>query len=77
MAFLIVITFLFTQLPWLGNYEGIFGLRVELPPAHLSTTHSGGFTLSLFIAKHQGEKLSYSFIFYCLRFDLTEIRTRV
>ena len=24
-----------------------FGLRVKLPPAHLSTTHDGGFTLSL------------------------------
>ena len=24
-----------------------FGLRVKLPPVHLSTTHDGGFTLSL------------------------------
>ena len=27
--------------------KGSFGLRVKLPPAHLSTTHDGGFTLSL------------------------------
>ena len=27
--------------------KGPFGLRVKLPPAHLSTTHGGGFTLSL------------------------------
>ena len=27
--------------------KGPFGLRVKLPPAHLSTTHDGGFTLSL------------------------------
>ena len=27
--------------------EGPFGLRVKLPPARLSTTHGGGFTLSL------------------------------
>ena len=27
--------------------KGLFGLPVNLPPAHLSTTHGGGFTLSL------------------------------
>ena len=27
--------------------KGPFGLRVKLLPAHLSTTHGGGFTLSL------------------------------
>ena len=37
---------LFTKLPWPGDSEGPFGLRVKLPPAHLSTTHGGGFTLS-------------------------------
>ena len=30
-----------------GNSEGVFGLRVKLPPAHLFTTHGGGFTVSL------------------------------
>ena len=37
--------------------KGPFGLRVKLPSAHLSTTHGGGFTLSLFIAKRQAGKL--------------------
>ena len=37
---------LFTKLPWLGREtaKGPFGCRVKLLP---STTHSGGFTLSL------------------------------
>ena len=26
--------------------NGPFGLRVKLPPAHASTTHGGGFTMS-------------------------------
>ena len=30
----------------LGTAKGPFGLRVKLPPAHLSTTHDGGFILS-------------------------------
>ena len=34
-----------------------FGLRLKLPPAQLSTTYDGGFTLSLFIADHQVQKL--------------------
>ena len=29
---------LFTKLPWSGDSEGRFGLRVKLPPAHLSAT---------------------------------------
>ena len=33
------------------------GLRVKLPPAHLSTTHGEKFTLSLFIAELQAGKL--------------------
>ena len=27
--------------------KGPYGLRVKLPPAHLLTTHGGGFTMSL------------------------------
>ena len=36
--------------------KGPFGLRVKLPPAHLFTTHGGGFTLSIFIAERQAGK---------------------
>ena len=32
-------------------------LRVKLPPAHLSATRDGGFTLSLLIADRQARKL--------------------
>ena len=32
-------------------------LRVKLPPAHLSTKHVGGFTLSLFTAERRARKL--------------------
>ena len=37
--------------------KGPFGLRVKLPPAHLSTTHGGGFTLSVYTSKRQAGKL--------------------
>ena len=38
--------------------KGPFDLRVKVPPAHLSTTHGGGFTLSLaLIAERQAGKL--------------------
>ena len=36
-----------------------FGLRVKLPPAHLSTTHGGGFTLSL--TKLNIKQVSYEY----------------
>ena len=44
---LVVITFYSPS--WLGQEtaKGPFGLRVKLQPAHLSTTHGGGFTLTL------------------------------
>ena len=35
----------------------LFGRRVKLPPAPLLTTHSGGFTVSLFIYDCQAWKL--------------------
>ena len=37
--------------------KGPFGLRVKLPPAHLSTTHGRGFTLALFNAELPAGKL--------------------
>ena len=47
---------LFTKLPRPGDSEGTFrSLRVKLPPAHLSTTHGGGFTISLLMLNVQQE----------------------
>ena len=43
----IVITFYSPSCLGQEMAKGLFGLRVKLPPAHLSTTHGGGFTLSL------------------------------
>ena len=37
--------------------KGPFGLRVKLPPAHLFTTHGGGFTLVSLIAEREAGKL--------------------
>ena len=36
---------------------GPFGLRFKLPPANLSTTHGGGFTLTLSMLESQARKL--------------------
>ena len=43
----IVITFYSPSCLGQETAKGPFGLRVKLPPAHLSTTHGGGFTQSL------------------------------
>ena len=43
---LIVITFYSPSCLGQETAKGPFGLRVKLPPAHLSTTHDGSFTLS-------------------------------
>ena len=51
-----VITFFFNKLPGLGDNEKTFLL---LPPAHLSATHGGGFTLSHFIDERGARKLEY------------------
>ena len=53
----IVITFYSPSCLDQETAKGPFGLRVKLPPAHLSTTHGGGFTLSLLIAERQAGKL--------------------
>ena len=45
--FVIVITFYSPSCLGQETAKGPFGLRVKLPPGHLSTTHDGGFTLSL------------------------------
>ena len=47
IADVIVITFYSQSFLGLETAKGRFGLRVKLPPAHLSTTHGGGYTLSL------------------------------
>ena len=51
----IVITFYSTS--YLGQKTGTrpFGLRINLPPAILSTTHGGGFSLSLFAERQAGK----------------------
>ena len=43
----IVITFYSPSCLGQGTAKGPFGLRFKLSPAHLSTTHREGFTLSL------------------------------
>ena len=43
----IIITFYLPNRFGQETTNGRFGLQVQLPPAHLSTTHCGDFTLSL------------------------------
>ena len=50
-------------------------LHFWLPPAHLSTTHSGGFTLSLLKLNVKQESCEYQLL-YSLWFDPTGNRTR-
>ena len=47
LVIVIVITFYSPSCLGQETAKGPFGLRVKLPPAHLSTTHGGGFTQSL------------------------------
>ena len=47
IAIVIVITFYSPSCLGQETAKGPFGLRVKLPPAHLSTTNGGGFTQSL------------------------------
>ena len=42
--------------------KGPFGLRVKLPHAHLSTTHGGGFILSLLMLNVKQESCEYQFL---------------
>ena len=64
---LIVITFLFTKLPWLGASEGTFSLRVKLLSVLLLTTHCVGFTLSLVMLIVKRKSCRY--LFHGLWFD--------
>ena len=57
LIIVIVITFYSPSCLGQETAKGPFGLRVKLPPAHLSTTHGGGFTLSLFNVERQAGKL--------------------
>ena len=57
LNFVIVITFYSPSCLGQETAKGRFGLRVKLPPAHLSTTQGGGFTLSLLNAERQAGKL--------------------
>ena len=47
LLIVIVITFYSPSCSGQETAEGPLGLRVKRPPAHLSTTHGGGFMLSL------------------------------
>ena len=58
----IVITFYSTSCLGQETVKGPFGLRVKLPPAHLSTTHGGGFTLSLLVLNVKQESCEYQFL---------------
>ena len=42
--------------------KGPFGLRVKQPPAHLSATHGGGFTLFLLVLNVKQESCEYQFL---------------
>ena len=67
---IIRITYLFTSCLGQETAKGIFGPRVKLPPAHLSSTLGRGFILSLLIAERQAE-IAMKSIFYSPWFDPT------
>ena len=60
--FVIVITFYSPSCLGQETAKGPFGLLVKLPPAHLSTTHGGGFTLSLLMLNVKQESGEYQFL---------------
>ena len=69
---------LFTKLPWPRDSQGIFLIfesRCQ-PPAHPSTSHNGGFTLSLLIAERQAG-IAMITSFYSVWFDPTGNQNRV
>ena len=59
---LIVITFYSPSCLGQETAKGPFGLRVKLPPAHLSITHGGGFTLSLLMLNVKQGSCEYQFL---------------
>ena len=58
----IVITFYSPSCLGQETAKGPFGLPVKLPPAHLSTTHGGGFTLSFLMLNVKQESCEYQFL---------------
>ena len=58
----IVITFYSPSCLGQETAKGPFGLRVKLPPAHLSTTHGGGFTQSLWLLNVKQGSCEYQFL---------------
>ena len=58
----IVITFYSPSCLGQETAKGPFGLRVKLPPAHLSTTHGGGFALFLLMLNVKQESCEYQFL---------------
>ena len=66
---------LFAKLSCQGDRDGTFGLRVKLPPAHLFTTHSGVFTLSVTMLNVIRKAADYDFC--SLWFDQTGNRIRL
>ena len=62
IVIVIVITFYSPSCLGQETAKGPFGLRVKLPPAHLSTTHGGGFTLSFLMLNIKQESCEYQFL---------------
>ena len=60
--YVIVITFYSPSCLGQETAKGPFGLRVKLPPAHLSTTLGGGFTLSLLMLNVKQKSCEYQFL---------------
>ena len=63
---ILVITFYSPSCLGQETAKGPFGLRVKLPTAHLSTTHGGGFTLSLLVLNVKQESWEYQFLVFGL-----------
>ena len=72
----IVIASLFPKLAESGDSKReLLGVWIKLPPAHLSITHGGGFTLSVYCWTSSKEAVITNF--YCHCFDPTGNWTRV
>ena len=61
-SIVIVITFYSPSCLGQETAKGPFGLRVKLPPVHLSTTQGGGFTLSLLMLNVKQGSCEYQFL---------------
>ena len=65
----IVITFYSPSCLDQETAKGFFGLRVKVPPAHLSTTHDGGFTQSLWLLSIKQGSCEYQFLQFLVWHD--------